>query len=207
MLPLGCNSNTNASGLDESGSEWRQIDLSKFTGVGALSCKDRVLDKLWRTVGQRIYRCSLLGFSRGNQVRAALLRLFGATVGTNVVLRPCEITTPRNIHIGNHAWIGEGAVLYSLAQIEIGDNACVSQHAYLCTGSHDVTDPFFGLVKRSIVVRAGAWVCANTFVGPGVTVYEGAVAAAGSVVVRDLPAMSVSGGNPCVFIKKRQLRA
>lgn len=189
-------------------SDWRRIDLSRFTCSYKIDRKTRILSKLWRLVGQPLLRCSPFGCTESriiNNFRVALLRLFGARVGRGVVIRPCEITNPWNVRIGDHAWIGEGVLLYSLAQIIIGRNACVSQRAFLCTGSHDISDPAFGLIVGEIHLKDGSWVCASAFIGPGVTLHEGAVAGANSSVFRDLPAMTVWVGNPCIFKKHRQI--
>jgi putative colanic acid biosynthesis acetyltransferase WcaF len=189
--------------------DYCQIDLSKFSCSYKTELKTRILTKLWSIAGRPLFRYSSLGFSGGrffDWFRAALLRLFGARVGRGVVIRPCEITSPWNFSIGDYSWIGQDALLCSLAPIAIGSHVCVSQRAFLCTGSHDVSDPNFGLVTGEIHVKDGCWVCAGVFIGPGVTLHKGAVAAAGSVVMRDLPAMSISGGNPCAFIKRRHIR-
>ena len=76
-------------------------------------------------------------------MRVAVLRLFGARVGRGVNVQPCTVLLPWNLEVGDHVWIGEGADLYALAPIVIGNNVCVSQRARLCTGSHDISDPHF----------------------------------------------------------------
>jgi len=59
------------------------------------------------------------------------------------------------------------------------------------------------LVKRPIVIGENAWLAADVFVGPGVTVGELSVVGARSVVVRDLPARMICVGNPCKPVKTR----
>ena len=80
---------------------------------------------------------------------------------------------------------------------------CISQRAFLCTGNHDWSDPAFSLTAAPITIGNGAWICASTFIGPGVHVGENSVVTAGSVVVRDLPSGMICSGNPCEPVKPR----
>ncbi len=95
---------------------------------------------------------------------------------------------------------------YNVAPIHIGANATVSQGAYLCTASHDISDPAHSLISAPITVEDQAWVAAQAFVGMGVTVGRGAVVGARSAVFRDVAPWTVVGGNPARFIKQRTLR-
>ena len=105
--------------------------------------------------------------------------------------------------MANHSCIGPRAVCYSMTKVFIGHNAVVSQGVHLCTGTHDYNSPSFTLVARPIVIGAYAWICAESFIGPGVSIGEGAVIGARSVVIRDQPGWMVCAGNPCRPLKKR----
>lgn len=136
--------------------------------------------------------------------RRFLLRLFGARIGRGVIIRPSvRVTYPWKLTIGDHAWIGDGVELYTLDFINIGANAVVSQGSYLCTGSHDYTVPSFDMVTGPIVVEAEAWVASQVFVMPGLTIGRGAVVAVRSLVVRDVPPMSIVMGQPGRVVGKR----
>ena len=127
---------------------------------------------------------------------------FGARVGDGVVIRAnVNISFPWRLTIGNHVWIGEDVGILSLAEVVIEDNVCISQRAYLCTGSHDYRRETFPLVTRPITVRAGSWVAAAAFIAPGVEIGAGSVVAAGSVVNASVPPGSVVRGNPATVIK------
>jgi len=133
-----------------------------------------------------------------------LLRLFGAKVGRAVVIRPTvTITYPWKVAIGDYAWIGDNAELYSLGEIEIGANAVVSQRSYLCAADHDHTQVDFPIRSRKITIGAQAWVAADVFVAPGVSVGEGAVIGARSSVFKDMPAGMVCFGYPCQPVRLR----
>jgi len=96
---------------------------------------------------------------------------------------------------------------YDVAPVRIGAHAVVSQYSYLCTASHDDRIPTFPLIKKPIVINDRAWVAADVFVGPGVTVGEGAVVGARSSVFKDVEAWTVVGGTPARPIRKREVIA
>lgn len=185
---------------------WRDVDFSKFGNSWWSPGRGLLTISLWRWFGMPLLKhlpCETYFGGFFNNIKVGLLRLFGAKIGRNLVIRACEIYYPWNLVIGDNVWIGYEANLYNLVPIRLGNNTCVSQRAFLCTGSHDVSEPHFGLIVGEIVLKDAAWVAASVFVGPGVTLHEGAVAAAGSVVVKDIPAMTIAGGNPAKPIKER----
>ena len=136
--------------------------------------------------------------------RALVLRVFGAEVGAKAAIYPsAQIWAPWNLKIGDGATIGGAAILYSVDHIEIGDGAIISQGAHLCAASHDHNAADFALITAPIVIGHGAWVAAEAFIGPGVAIGDGAVAAARAVVMRDVPARAIVAGNPARVIGMR----
>jgi len=136
-----------------------------------------------------------------------LLRLLGATIGKEVHIYNSAVTAmPWNLSVGDWSSIGEHARIYNLGHVDIGGHVTISQAAHLCAGTHDHTHPEMPLLKSGIVISGQAWVCADAFVGPGVTVHAGAVVAARAVAVKDVEPWTVVGGNPARFIKQRILR-
>jgi len=130
--------------------------------------------------------------------RRSLLRLFGAKIGKGVLIRPtARFTYPWKIAIGDYSWIGDDVVLYSLDRIEIGEHCVISQKSYLCTGSHDIKDPAFGLKTAPIILDNGVWVATDCFVGPGVKIGANSVIGARSSVFKNMPPGQVCLGNPC----------
>jgi putative colanic acid biosynthesis acetyltransferase WcaF len=142
---------------------------------------------------------------RLSPLRIALLRLFGAKIGRRCLLESARIWVPWNLHMDEFSVIGNGAEIYNLAPIRIGANSVVSQRAYLCTATHDYTRSDFPLYSKPIAVGASVWIAAGAFIAPGINVGEGAVVGACSVVTKDVPAWTVSAGNPCRVIKARPL--
>lgn len=87
--------------------------------------------------------------------------------------------------------------------IHIGANTTVSQGAFLCTASHDITNSLNLLITAPIVIEDQAWVAADAFVGMGVTIGQGAVVGARAAVFKNVEPWTVVGGNPAKFIKRR----
>ncbi|MCH6234041.1 WcaF family extracellular polysaccharide biosynthesis acetyltransferase [Cognataquiflexum rubidum] len=136
--------------------------------------------------------------------RSFVLRMFGAKVGKGVHVYPSvKIWAPWNMEFGDHCGIGNGAILYSQGKIHIGQRAVISQGSHLCAGTHDFTKTGFPLITKPIYIGDQAWLAAETFMHPGVTVGEGAVIGARSVVTKDMPAWMVCSGFPCKPIKPR----
>ena len=140
--------------------------------------------------------------------RRLVLRLFGARIGRDVKIRPSvRVTYPWKLEIGDHSWVGDNVELYSLGAIRIGRNAVVSQGCYLCAGTHDHRDPAFPIIDRPVVVEDQAWVAAQTFGGPGVTIGSGAVVGARSVVLSDVPPGMLAAGHPATVRGRRDGKA
>ena len=141
--------------------------------------------------------------------RARLLTLFGARLGKDCHVYPgVRVWAPWNLRLGDHVGIADGVTLYSMDVITIGDRAVISQGAYLCCGTHDYESPNMQLTAKPITIGRRAWICAEVFIHPGVSVPEGAVVGARSVVTRSLDEpWAVYAGNPCVKVKERPVIA
>ncbi|RFB04504.1 hypothetical protein [Parvularcula marina] len=138
-------------------------------------------------------------------LRNSILRLFGAKIAANVHVYPSvKITIPWNLDIGAETAIGDGAILYALGPITIGQQATISQGAHLCAGTHDYREADMPLIKAPITIGDGAWICADAFIGPGRKIGNRAIVAARGVVVKDIPDSVIVGGNPATFIAPRQ---
>ena len=166
--------------------------------------RDKVRRVTWMFVRTLLFRPS---FHNWYGWRSFLLRAMGAKVGRGARVRPTSrIEIPWNVEIGDESVVGDYSILYSLGKIRIGRRVVVSQYAHLCAGTHDHTDPTFPLLTPPVTVEDGAWIAAEAYVGPGVTVGAWAVVAARAVVVKDVPPEQIWGGNPARYIKPRGLR-
>ena len=176
-------------------------DLRKFRVPPGFRGRSGVVVFLWLLV-----QATLFGLSPQPLYawRRMLLRLFGAKVGAGVIVRPtARITYPWKVEIGDFSWVGDHAELYSLDRIVIGSHAVVSQSSFLCTASHDYRDIAFSYVNAPITIGDQAWVAADVFVAPGVSIGRGAVVGARSLVLGDIPASAIAYGAPAAIRGQR----
>ncbi|ORC47453.1 putative colanic acid biosynthesis acetyltransferase [Burkholderia sp. A27] len=178
----------------------RVIDLS-LAGKGNYRAKRGVLIELvWFVVEACVINNKLLPFSF---VRVALLRLFGARIGTGCrFVHPLRVKAPWNLQVGDQCWFGVDVWIYNQAPIRIGSNVCISQGTFLSAGSHDMSTTM-DLRVAPIVIEDGVWITSKCVVQMGVTIGRSAVVTPLSVVHRSLEPEGVYGGNPCRFIRKR----
>lgn len=136
--------------------------------------------------------------------RIWLVNLFGGQVApTCFIYGSVRIWYPPFLKMEHAATLGPGVDCYTMGRIALGPYAVVSQRAFLCTGSHNIQRADFQIAARPIHIGANAWVAAEAFVGPGVTIGEGAVLAARGAAFKDLQPWTVYLGNPAVAIKAR----
>lgn len=141
-----------------------------------------------------------------NKWRIFLLKLFGAKIGKeSVVYHSAKIWVPYNLEMGNKSCIGPNVNCYNVGPIKIGKCVTISQGAYICTPTHDYTDKDFKLIASQIIINDYVWITTEAFIGPKVTIGEGAIIGARAAVFKDVEAWSVVGGNPAVFLKKRYI--
>ena len=145
-------------------------------------------------------------FARGLAYRPFLKRagwpiIFGERI---------KLTEPWNMELGNWAAIGHNARANATGGITIGNWAAVTSGCVLNTVSHPFDDPdttlrLQGIEVAPIVIEDGAWLGNGVYVMPGVTVGEGAIVAANSVVTKDVPPYTIVGGSPARPIRRRRL--
>ncbi len=181
-----------------------RIDLSKYHN--ALSRKHQIIRMLWAMIWGLFARP--LPRSIGSGWKRFLLRLFGAKIdSTAVVYSSAKVYYPANLIMERYACLASDVDCYNVDIIRIGANTTVSQGAYLCTASHDITNPLNPLITAPIIIEDQAWIAADAFVSMGVTIGQGAVVGARAAVFKDVEPWTVVGGNPAKFIKKRILKA
>lgn len=160
------------------------------------------VEALW-LIAQHLFISSALP---GSAHRRLILRLFGARIGKRVEIKPrVRIKFPWRLSVGANSWIGEEVWIDNLANVEIGEHCCISQGAYLCTGSHDWTQPRFDLIVRPIQIGDQCWIAARSVIGPGVVVGEGVVLSIASVATQDLTPWSIYSGSPAILTKVRRI--
>lgn len=170
------------------------FELNNFKLPNNFRGKNPIIVQLWRIVYVLFFRTSpqfLYSWRR------FLLRLFGASIGKKVILRPsCQVTYPWKIEIGDYSWIGDDVVLYSLGNIKIGSNTVISQKCYICTGSHDYNAINFDIFQKPIIIGNSCWLATDVFVAPGITIDDEIIVGARSSVFNNLTEKGIYKGNP-----------
>ena len=181
----------------------KQVDLSIFNNSWYKPGRCILTRMIWFIINV-IFLLNPLNPS--SKLKSFFLRLFGARIGNKVFLKPgINVKYPWNVEIGDYSWIGERVWIDSIANIKIGNNVCISQDSYLCTGNHDWADRSFGLIVEPIVIEGGAWIGARVLVLPGVTIASHSVITAGSVINKSTEPYMIYSGNPAIKIKKRDI--
>jgi len=155
------------------------LDLANFNNATFSRGASRVKEALWWLARSMFFAPWL---PLPSALKVAVLRLFGAKVGRGVVIRSrVNITFPWKLELGNHVWLGDEVLILSLERVTIGSDVCISQRAFLCTGSHDFSKETFDLITRPIEIGDGCWIAAQAFVGPGVVLPQGTWVKSGEV--------------------------
>jgi putative colanic acid biosynthesis acetyltransferase WcaF len=178
-----------------------KTQLNKFTNNWYTSGASKPKMLLWYFVNLIFFTSRWLPVSA---IKVALLRIFGAQVGSGVVIKPAvNIKYPWRLKIGNHVWIGEQVWIDNLENVEIGDHVCISQGAMLLCGNHNYKKSTFDLMVGKIILEEGTWIGAQTVVCPGVVCKSHAILTVGSVATSELKAYTIYQGNPAKAIKER----
>lgn len=179
------------------------MDLSQYNH--SFSTKNKLGRLIWSICYFLLFKP--LGGSFFRLWRIILLRLFNAKISKTVhIYNTAKIWAPWNLEMGDYSCLGPHVDCYNQGKICIGSNTVISQKTYLCASSHDISDTKHTLILKPIVIQDQVWVAADAFIGPGVTIGQGAVVGARAAVFKDVEPWTVVGGNPAQFIKKRVIR-
>jgi putative colanic acid biosynthesis acetyltransferase WcaF len=180
----------------------QRLDLFRPTGLDR--GRSRRIEAAWYLTKMVFF---LTAFPWPARLKAALLRLFGAQVGTGLVMRPrVNIHFPWKLTLGDHVWIGEGCTILNLEPISIADHSALAHEVYLAAGGHDIGDPTLSYRNRPIVIETGCWVATRAMIGPGVTIGENSVVGAGAIVMKSVPPNSVMGSAVSKRLSDRVIR-
>ncbi|WP_424494956.1 putative colanic acid biosynthesis acetyltransferase [Salinimicrobium sp. GXAS 041] len=181
-----------------------KVDLQRYDF--SFSLKNKLGRVIWFLAYWIFFRPFNLTFF--SNWRAVILRIFGAEIGKNSnIYASVKIWAPWNLKVGTFTTIGPKVDCYNQGRVVIGSHVIVSQKSYICASSHDCTISNFPLIVKPITIEDQVWIAADAFIGPGVTVHEGAVVGARSSVFRDVTPWTIVGGNPSNFIKNRIMRS
>lgn len=144
------------------------------------------------------------GYHEPEEVRAIFSEIIGAPVDESFCLFPPFYTDfGKNIRVGKNVFINCCCCFQDQGGITIGDGALIGHNVVLATINHGFAPEHRGDNHFApIVIGRHVWIGSNATVLQGVTIGDGAVAAAGAVVTKDVPPMTVVGGVPARVIKK-----
>lgn len=140
-----------------------------------------------------------------NPLRMYYLRLYGIIGGGKSCLhRRCKFFHVGKFRMGRNSVINFGCYLDNRRGIYIGDNVGIAHNTKIYTLGHDMNDPKFGTKGAPVHIKDNAFIFSNAMIMPGVTIGEGAIVLAGSVVTKDVEPWTIVGGNPAKKIRERQ---
>ena len=135
-------------------------------------------------------------------LRLTYLRLFFKHIGVRTtILRNVRIFSPQNISLGNNTIINTNVFLDGRGgDLIIGNNVDIAQEVNIWTLEHDVNDDFHSTKGGDVIIEDYVWISSRVTILPGVKIKKGAVVAAGAVVTKDVPALTIVGGVPAKII-------
>jgi acetyltransferase-like isoleucine patch superfamily enzyme len=143
------------------------------------------------------------GYNEPARIRDLLGRLTGKPIDESVTLFP-PFTSDfgKNISIGKRVFINSGCRFQDQGGITIGDDCLIGHNAVIATVQHDIAPTRRSdLIPLPVVIGQNVWLGANVTVLPGVTIGNDAVIGAGSVVTKDVPALSIAVGSPARVVR------
>lgn len=147
-------------------------------------------------------------FHTQDEVRALFSRLFGKPVDPSFkVFPPFYTDFGKNITIGKDVFINACCHFQDHGGVTLGDGCLIGHNVVFATLNHDLhPERRASMIPAPIVLGRKVWVGSNSTILQGVTIGDNAIIAAGSVVVKDVPANVIVGGVPAKYIRDIETR-
>jgi len=153
---------------------------------------------------------SLPRFRLFNWLKKQLLLFVGAKIGKRVVIYPGVWIMPgKKLIIGDEVDLALDVIITTGGGVEIGDRTLIGYRTQIISSNHNI--PLYpgrifnaGHAHKKVRIGSDIWIGANCIILPGITIGEGSIIAAGSIVTKDIPPFSIFGGNPAKLIRKRK---
>ena len=140
-----------------------------------------------------------------NPLRNWYLRLFGIRIGggKSCIHRGCKFFHVGKMSVGQNTVINFGCYLDNRRGITIGNNVGIAHNTKIYTLGHDLNDSQFKTKGAPVSIEDNVFIFSNALIMPGITIGEGAIVLAGSVVTKDVEPWTIVGGNPARKIRDR----
>ncbi|MFD1392924.1 sugar O-acetyltransferase [Lacticaseibacillus jixianensis] len=192
-----------------------KTNYEKLQSGALFDAHDPELKGFKKTASQFLEQYNNLTYDQADQRKDLLNRYLGSVGDYTTVGTPFLCDYARNIHLGNKVSINMGCSLMDSASIRIDDETMIAPNVQIYTGTHPValaerlnpewaddhTQHFVLTRALPVHIKRGCWLGGGVIVLPGVTIGEGCVIGAGSIVTKDVPDHSVAVGNPCHVIR------
>lgn len=145
-----------------------------------------------------------------NFMKSLYFKVLGNNIGKNIVYYPgLFIMPPKNLNIGNNVDLAKDVLITASGGVSIGDRTLIGYGTKILTSNHNIpTDQNriidAGHTHEPVIIEKDVWIGSNCVILPGVTVKEGSVIAAGSIVTKDTQPFSIYAGVPAKKIKDRK---
>ena len=147
------------------------------------------------------------GYHTPEVVHEYMGRIWGRELdASTTVLPPLYIDYGKPVTIGKGCFIQQCCTFFGRGGITIGNEVFIGPKVNLITINHDVNpENRSATYGRPIVIEDKVWIGINSTILPGIKIGYGAIVGAGSVVTKDVPAMTIVAGNPVRIIKKIEI--
>ena len=115
-----------------------------------------------------------------------------------------EMWAGSNLSMGRGSTIGQRCYVDARAGIRVESDVSISREVCVLTAAHEPDSPDFGASLAPVRFERRSWIATRAVVMPGVRIGEGAVVAAGAVVLGDVDPYTIVGGVPAKVLRKRR---
>lgn len=165
--------------------------------------KEAILIRIWEVVWTLFVSWLPKPFYRWHVL---LLKCFGCHIHGHVFISPsCRIYAPWLLEMGNHSCLGKNSEIYNLGPVRIGERTTLAQYVYVCNGTHDLSNPILPLMVGNVDIGNDVFVGAKAILLPGLSIANGCVIGAGSVLAKCTEPFKIYAGNPAKYLKDRIL--
>lgn len=147
------------------------------------------------------------GYIPSHLIRKSIYRLAGIKIGSGSTIHMwANFFQPKNIVIGQDTIVGDHAFLDGRAPLTIGNHVAIASQVLIYNSEHNVNSTNLDPIEEPVKIGDYVFIGARATILPGIKIGEGAVIAAGAVVTKDVPKMTMVGGVPAKPIIKRKVK-